>query len=326
MKTIPPIPSAARTLSQTILPTTFICPCSLSDALGVEITIASEAFQQTGSFKFRAAYNLALQVPQHEIIAASSGNFGQALAYACMLLKKRCIVVMPCTSAAIKVSAVQRYGAVVDLVDTHVKSRATRVAELSAGHPDAYIASSSDDALVIEGNATLGAELAAAAQPWDAIITPVGGGGLLSGIAVGLRRAGSKTRLLGAEPTLANDAARSLRAGEIIRNEYEAGTIADGARTLSLGRLNWEIIRREVSEIIEVSEENIAEALRQLFCLANIKAEPTGALAVGAILEQPQRFAGQAICCVVSGGNVDSDNYANLLRAGKQPGTATVLR
>lgn len=310
-------PSTGLALSRALVPVTLIHPRSLSDELGVELTIASEAFQHTGSFKFRAAYNLALQVPQVEIIAASSGNFGQALAYACKLLKKRCTIVMPSTSAAVKIAAVRRYGASVDLIDTRVKSRAARVAELAGEHPDAYLASPYDDALVIEGNATLGAELAAVAQPWDAILAPVGGGGLISGIATGLRRAGNATEVLGAEPALGNDAARSLRAGRIIANETEPATIADGARTLSLGRLNWEIIRHEVSDIIEVSEQTIGEALRQLFVLANLKSEPTGALAVGAIREQRQRFAGRKICCVVSGGNVDPLNYAQLLGAGR---------
>jgi threonine dehydratase len=317
MNAMPSNPAAAPALLQAILPTTLIHPRSLSEHLGVELTIASETFQHTGSFKFRAAYNLASQVPQDEIIAASSGNFGQALACACKLLKKRCIVVMPATSAAVKIAAVRGHGAVADLVDTRVKSRAARVAELAAEHPGAYIASAYDDALVIEGNATLGSELAATGQHWDAIVAPVGGGGLISGIATGLRRAGNTTELLGAEPALGNDAARSLRAGHIVANETEPETIADGARTLSVGKRNWAIISREVADIIEVSEQNIAQALRLLFTLANLKVEPTGALAVGAILEQPQRFAGRAICCVVSGGNVDPLNYAQLLTAGQ---------
>ncbi|MHB8526845.1 MAG: threonine ammonia-lyase [Candidatus Acidiferrales bacterium] len=312
------IPSSEIGLSQAVRRTTFLCPRSLSDYLDLELTIASEAFQHTGSFKFRAAYNVALRVPQEEIIAASSGNFGQALAYACQLLKKRCIVVMPSTSAAVKIAAVRRYGATVDLIDTRVKSRAARVAELAAGHPGAYLASAYDDALVIEGNATLGGELAAVGGGWDAIIAPVGGGGLISGIASGLRQAGNANKLLGAEPALANDAARSLKAGQILANQTEPNTIADGARTVSLGQLNWPIVRREVSDIIEVSERNIAEALRLLFMFANLKAEPTGALAVGAILEQPQQFAGKAICCVVSGGNVDPLNYAQLLSSCEQ--------
>src|SRR5207253_7813954 len=116
---------------------------------------ASETFQYTGSFKFRAAYNLALRVVQNRIITASSGNFGQAMAYACGLLGKTCTVVMPNSSAQVKVDAVREYGGRVDLVDVRVKSRAERVKELAGEDPDAYVASGYDDPLVIEGNSSL---------------------------------------------------------------------------------------------------------------------------------------------------------------------------
>ena len=300
-------------LIHSVAPTTLINPRGLSEHLGLDITLASETFQHTGSFKFRAAYNLVSQVSQAKILVASSGNFGQALAYACKLLHKQCIVVMPAASAAVKIAAVRSHGAVVDLVDTRKTSRNQRVAELAIEHPDAYIASPFDDDFVIEGNATLGTELAAAGQSWRAILVPIGGGGLISGIAKGLRAAGDNTKLIGAEPALANDAARSLRAGKIIQNEFEAPTIADGARTISLGTRNWEIIRREVSDIIEVSEANIAKALRLLFRFANLKVEPTGALSLGAVLQARERFGGSPVCCVVSGGNVDPEIYARIL-------------
>ncbi|HXR97286.1 MAG TPA: pyridoxal-phosphate dependent enzyme [Terriglobales bacterium] len=305
--------SPAPTLAHAIRPTTLLNPDALSRHLGIRVTVAAETFQHTGSFKFRAAYNLALNVPQSKIIAASSGNFGQALAHACQLLGKQCTVVMPTTSAKVKLDAVRGYGAEVALVDTAVKTRASRVAELAAENPDAYIASAYDDNFVIEGNASLGAELAACGESWSAILVPIGGGGLISGIARGLRRAGNTTPLIGAEPALGNDAARSLRQGSIATNPIEPQTLADGARTLSVGKLNWEVIRREVADIIEVSEANIAQGLRALFSYANLKVEPTGALSVGALLENPKRFAGMSVCCVLSGGNVDPANYASLV-------------
>jgi len=307
-------------LLQAIYPTVLIKPRALSDHLGASIEIATETFQHTGSFKFRAAYNVALHVHHNELIAASSGNFGQALAYACKLLNKRCTVVMPSTSAEVKIAAVRSHGAIVDLVDTNVKTRSQRVAEIAAAYPDAYIASAYDDDLVIEGNATLGAELASEKRPWNAVLAPVGGGGLIAGIAQGLRAAGDNVQLFGVEPALGNDGARSLRAGSIVANKTEPATIADGARTLSLGQRNWRIIQREVGEILEVSERNIAEAVRLLFRFANLKVEPTGALAVAALLEQPERFRGQSVCCVISGGNVDPLTYAMLLASDRDKG------
>src|SRR4030095_5417499 len=136
-------------LVEVVRPTTFIESSKLRDHLGLDITIASETFQHTGSFKFRAGYNLALSVPNDEILTASSGNFGQALAYACKLLGKKCTVVMPATSAQVKIDAVRSYGAAVDLVDTTKVGRNERVAELAEQMPDAYFASAYDDQLVI---------------------------------------------------------------------------------------------------------------------------------------------------------------------------------
>ncbi len=294
-------------------PTTIIDAPRLAKRLGVNLFLASESFQHTGSFKFRAAYNLATKVPNSLIITASSGNFGQALAYACSLLGKSSIIVMPVTSPAVKVDAVREYGGKVEFVDVREKSRAERVRELGCEHPEAYVASAYDDPLVIEGNSTLGSELAALNRPLDCIVAPVGGGGLTSGIITGVRRSGKPIRAVGAEPAMANDAARSLRAGHIVRNDAEPQTIADGVRTLSVGEHNWPILRDNLAGIVEVPEENIAEAVRLLFALANLKAEPTGALSVAALLTQPQAFRDRAVCCVVSGGNVDPAVYGNIL-------------
>ncbi|MEZ5344617.1 MAG: pyridoxal-phosphate dependent enzyme [Pyrinomonadaceae bacterium] len=302
-----------KALLEAIRPTSFITSEKLSSKLGIELLIASETFQHTGSFKFRAAYNVALNVPEQHLIASSSGNFGQALAYACKLLGKRCHVVMPDTSAKVKVEAVRNYGAVADLIDVSKIGREERVAQLMNEFPDAYRASPFDDPLVIDGNATLGSEIADHDDVPDYVIAPIGGGGLISGISEGLKKAGSKTVLLGAEPLMANDAARSLKAGKIIRNDFEPQTIADGARTLALGKYNWAIIKEDISEIIEVSDEKIKEALRLYFGLANLKVEPTAAVSLGAVILQKERFAGKKVCCIVSGGNVDSTVYSSVL-------------
>ncbi len=304
-----------KTLQQAIRPTTFIESEKLKTFLGIDLTIASETFQHTGSFKFRAAYNLALNVPNDEILTASSGNFGQALAYACKLTNKKCTVVMPETSAKVKIEAVKNYGATVDLVDTNKIGRNERVAQLAEKMPDAYFASAYDDLLVIEGNSTIGDEISI--KDFDVVISPIGGGGLISGISKGLCRNSHQANLIGAEPLLGNDAAKSLRAGKIIRNQVEPMTIADGARTISLGDHNWEIIKSGVSEIIEVSDEKIEEAVRLYFALANLKSEPTGALSLGAILENKEKFKDKKICIVVSGGNVDAEIYRNILETGK---------
>jgi threonine dehydratase len=279
----------------------------------MDLMIASETFQQAGSFKFRAAYHLASQVPQRHIITASSGNFGQSLALACNLLGKSCLVVMPSSSAKVKVDAVREFGGQVDLIDLTRTTRAARVRELAARHADAYVASPYDDALVIAGNATLGTELAESEKKFDVVVAPVGGGGLTAGLIRGLRSKGSSAKIYGAEPELANDAARSLQAGQLLADATESHTIADGARTLSLGQQNWPILRDGLAGIVEVSEQQIEESVRILFSLANLKVEPTGALSVGALLAAPDRFRGKSVCCVASGGNVDAALFREIL-------------
>jgi threonine dehydratase len=303
-KSIRPVTEMARSTTSSEAP-------RLAKLLGIDLTIATETFQHTGSFKFRAAYNVASKVTEQKIIAASSGNFGQAMAYACALLGKSCTIVMPSTSAQVKIDAVREYGGLVDLIDVRETSRAGRVAELAAENPHAYIASAYDDPLVIEGNASLGAELAA--REFDFVVAPVGGGGLTSGIITGLRTAGSAAKVVGAEPLVANDAARSLREGRFVINETEPQTIADGARTVSVGHYNWAVLKDGLAGIVEVPEENIKEGVRLLFGLANLKAEPTGALAIGALLTDRERFHGRRVCSVISGGNVDAEVYRSIL-------------
>jgi threonine dehydratase len=298
-----------------IRPTTVVEAPRLAKLLGANVVIVSETFQTTGSFKFRAAQNLASRVPQTLLITASSGNFGQALACACSMLKKSSIIVMPTTAAKVKVDAVREFGGQVELVDVRVKSRAERVHEIANQHPEAYVASAYDDPLVIEGNASLGRELAALDYNFDDVVVPIGGGGLSAGIIQGMCKSGKRMAVVGAEPLLANDAARSLRAGKIVRNEVEPLTIADGARVVSLGQHNWPILKGGLAGIVEVPEENIIQGVRLLFDLANLKVEPTGALSIGALLTEPERFRGRAVCCVVSGGNVDPAVYAKILAA-----------
>jgi threonine dehydratase len=231
-------------------------------------------------------------------------------------LRKEAIVVMPDASAQVKIEAVREFGGTVDLIDVRRVSRADRIRELADRHPDAYVASAYDDPWVIEGNSSLGIELAATPRPFDWVVAPIGGGGLTSGLIQGLTQAGARASVIGAEPLAGNDAARSLRCGRIVPNESEPDTIADGARTVSVGHHNWRILRDGLTDIIEVSEDRIAEAVRLLFLLANLKAEPTGALGVGALLTAPERFRNQSICCVVSGGNVDPGVFSKILSGG----------
>lgn len=301
-------------LSKVVRPCTFIYPYRLAEELDLSLYIGSEAFQITGSFKFRAAYNLAENIAETTVITASSGNFGQALACACRMLNKKCIVVMPSNSAKIKIDSTRHWGAQLELIDTKVKSRAEKVAELAEVYKDAYVASAYDDDFVIEGNASLGLEIADSNLDIDLVVAPIGGGGLCSGLASGIRKSTHpEIEVYAAEPALANDASRSLAAGKIISCSEESQTIADGARTLSVGKRNFEILKKELAGLIEVSEDGMKEALRNCFLLANLKLEPTAALSIAAVMANRDKFAGRKILCVASGGNVDPAFFTQLI-------------
>lgn len=298
--------------------TTLLRSEKLDEILGAKIIIASETFQHTGSFKFRAAMSVAAHATESHLVTASSGNFGAALARAAKLTHKKCTVIMPSTSSVVKIESVKSYGADVDMIDVTKVSRASRLAELAEKIPDARSCSPYDDAFVIAGNASLGFEILEASfgngpdMP-DVIVAPVGGGGLSSGIVVARDEMKSSALVIGAEPKIANDASRSLREKKRIANESEPQTIADGARTLSLGERNFEILSSGLSAIVEVSEDEIARAVRLLFSALHLQVEPTGALSVGALIANRANFAGKNVVCVASGANVDAQVYAKII-------------
>lgn len=286
----------------------------ISARTGLDVVLISEVSQVTGSFKLRAAFNLAALTDRPRLLAASSGNFGQALAYAGKVLGKPTTIVMPHTSAQVKIDAVRSHGATVDLIDVNTISRAERLAMHVEAEPDVCASDAYDDPRIIAGNSSLGHEIAAAALGLDILLVPIGGGGLSSGIIKGLCEKGDPTSVWAAEPLLANDAARSLRAGQRLANRLEPQTIADGARTVSVGKHNWAILHHGLGGIVEVSEAHICEGVR-LLAQDGIRAEPTGALAIGALLGS-WHPPGTRIGCVLSGGNVDAAVYDAILAGG----------
>lgn len=295
-----------------VLPTNLLDGHFLSQRVNCDVSLISELCQITGSFKFRAAWNLVNQIDAPGFLAASSGNFGQALACAASMKNRRCTIVMPETSSRVKIAAIKSYGAQVEIVDVRRISRAQRVRDISVRLPDYYVASAYDCDHVIAGNASLGRELAEITPPFDIIITPVGGGGLSAGIITGLRSKGIHTSVWGAEPSIANDASRSLRSGALIANDEEPNTLADGARTMSLGTRNFDILVREMKGIVEIPEHLIPVAMKYLH-QGGLRVEPTGALSLAAILSDNAVFAGMRVGCVLSGGNVDQELYQELV-------------
>jgi threonine dehydratase len=303
-----------QTLPHSVRPALIFNSPQLSARLGCDLTIASETFQYTGNFKFRAAYNLLSRTAATDIITASSGNLGQAVAYVCRLLGKKCTVIMSQTAARVKIEAVQAHGGIVDLIDIRQISKLARGRQYLDDHPQSFWVPGHDDYQIVTGSSTLGKEIFEAGN-FDVVLAAIGGGGLASGIVIARDYMEVTTEVIGVEPLTANDAARSFRSGQLISNEQEPETIADGARVLGLGKLNWEILRQGLTDIIEVPDALTIKALQAYFLHANLKVEPTGALTLGAVLTQPERFAGKKVCCIVSGGNVDPAVYCQALQS-----------
>lgn len=281
------------------------------------LTLVSELGQETGSFKFRAAWSVVSNIDAEHFLAASSGNFGQALARAAQLKGKKATIVMPTTSAKVKIKAVESYGADVVLVDTNIESRASRVHRIHKEHPHYHRASAYDCTHVIDGNASLGIEIAQSQIQLERLIVPIGGGGLSAGIIKGLCVSGNTIPVWGAEPLMANDAFLSMQKGILCKNEKEPQTIADGARTVSLGNRNWKILKDGLHGIFEITEAEIMMAMASLDEIG-VRVEPTGALSVAAGIRLLRQGVKDRIGCVLSGGNFDEDDYKKFVFEGRK--------
>jgi threonine dehydratase/serine racemase len=285
--------------------------CATLDRLaGRRLFFKCEHLQKAGAFKFRGALHAVLRLPEdvarRGVVTHSSGNHAQALALAARLRGIPAHIVMPRTAAAVKRRAVEEYGGRVVLCEPTLQAREATAAAVQA-QTGATLIHPYDHPDVIAGQGTVALELLEQAPDLDAIITPVGGGGLLSGVCVAARALNPALRVFGAEPAGADDAARSLAAGKLIP-QTGPKTIADGLLT-SLGELTWPIVRDHVAGIIPVTEEAIVRAMRLAWERAKLLIEPSAAVAVAAALADASK--GQPglsrVGVVLSGGNVNLD-------------------
>lgn len=297
-----------------------LLPCPWSDPER-PLWIKAENLQPIGAFKIRGAVNALASLEPSEreagVIAVSSGNHAQAVAYAAKRFGVDAMIVIPHGAAANKVAATQALGATVVRVPPELREQETRrLADLTGRaliHPF-------DDPRVIAGQGTVGLEIVeqAAEQGFsvDAVLAPVSGGGLVSGLAVAFKALIPGASVFGVEPELAADAQASLRAGERTAWSVEETwrTMADGLRSVSVGELTWEHIRALVDDVLTVSEPAIRDAVRTLAASARLVAEPSGAVAVAGYLAHSRELpAGRNYVAVISGGNVDLDAYATLV-------------
>lgn len=278
---------------------------TLSQRFGAPIWLKAENLQKTGSFKARGATNavrrLAPDARARGIVTISAGNHAQAVAYAAQPEGLRCVVVMPAAAAQSKVAACRAYGAEVILHGTIAEAFAhyealVQEAGLVPVHPF-------DHPDVIAGQGTVGLEIAEDAPDAGLVLVPIGGGGLISGIAVALRGAGLRARIVGVEPAGSNAMRQALAAGRPVA--VTPASIADGLGAPTVSARTLEIVRRLVDEVVEVSDDAIVAAMRLLLERGKLLVEPAGAAGLAALLAGRVRPDGAPVVVVLSGGNVD---------------------
>ena len=286
---------------------------TIDDELGARLFFKCENFQRMGAFKFRGAFNALSRFEAHQrqagVVAFSSGNHAQAIALAARLLGMPATLVMPHDAPAAKVAATRGYGASVVFYDRYTEDREAIGAGL-AEQQGLTLVPPYDHVDVIAGQGTAAKELLDEVGPLDALFVCLGGGGLLSGSALAARALSPGTRLYGVEPEAGNDGQQSFRSGAIVHIETPK-TIADGAQTQHLGKLTFDIIRRDVDDILTATDAELIDCMRFFAERMKIVVEPTGCLGFAAARRQAQR--GQRVGVIVSGGNVDRQRFAALL-------------
>ena len=292
---------------------------TLDERCGGPVALKAENLQRAGAFKFRGAWNaVSALAPARGVVASSSGNHAQALALAAALHGTRATILMPHDAPASKRAATEGYGAEVIGFDRYTADRDALAHDL-ARERGLTLVHPYDEPLVMAGQGTAGLELLEDAGDLDVVVVPVGGGGLLSGVATAVRALRPGTRVIGVEPEASDDTRRSLRAGR--RERVTVGrTIADGQQLPTPGELTFPVVAALVEEVVTVSDDELIDAMRFLFERLKIVVEPSGASALAALLAGRVALNGQRAGVVLSGGNVDAARFADLV--GPRPGRA----
>ncbi|KVS13944.1 threo-3-hydroxy-L-aspartate ammonia-lyase [Burkholderia multivorans] len=293
---------------------------TVDDALGAQVFFKCENLQRMGAFKFRGAFNALSRFDAEQrrrgVVAFSSGNHAQAIALSARMLGIPATIVMPQDAPAAKIAATRGYGATVVTYDRYTEDREQIGRELAErdgltlippyDHPD-----------VIAGQGTAAMELFDEVGPLDAVFTPLGGGGLLSGTALATRALSPNARLYGVEPEAGNDGQQSFRSGAIVHIDTPR-TIADGAQTQHLGNITFPIIRRDVDDILTATDDELVECMRLFASRMKIVVEPTGCLSFAGARRMKDELKGKRVGIVISGGNVDLDAFSALLASRPQ--------
>jgi threonine dehydratase len=303
------IETARRRLQGVALRTPLV-PCPRSEE-NRALYFKPESLQPTGAFKLRGAYNKISALSPEErgrgVVAHSSGNHAQAVAYAARALNTRAVIVMPRGAPRVKLNATAALGAEIVLVGPGSAERSLKAEELAVEY--GYVpVPPYDDEVLIAGQGTIGAEILEDLPDVETVLVPVSGGGLISGISAAIKLSRPEVRVIGVEPELAADARASLKSGKLVEfpADQVARTIADGLRVQRLGEAPFEHVRAFVDDIIAVKEEEILDAMRRLALRVRLVAEPSGAVTFAAhLFHKDELPASHLTVAVISGGNVE---------------------
>ncbi|MEG3881313.1 threo-3-hydroxy-L-aspartate ammonia-lyase [Microcoleus sp. herbarium19] len=305
------VEAAAKRLQGKVSKTPVLTSATFNQRTNSQVFFKCENFQRTGSFKFRGASNALMQLSPAEkqkgVLTFSSGNHAQAIALAAQLLQIPATVVMPADAPKVKQAATRGYGAEIVLYDRSEVSREELTARIAAER-NLTIIPPYDDARVIAGQGTAALELIAEVGELDLLLVCCGGGGLLSGCAIAAKTLSPQCKIIGVEPAQADDAARSFRT-KILQTVTNPDTIADGARTPSLGKLTFPLVLHYVDDMATVSEEAIRSTMFFMWERMKIVVEPTGVLAAAALLDGVVKAENARVGVIISGGNVDFSHY-----------------
>jgi len=313
----------ARSLLRGIAVRTPLVLCKLPDDQQMnarQVFIKPENLQPIGSFKLRGAYNKISSLTRDErkrgVVAHSSGNHAQGVAFAARALGVKATIVMPNTAPKVKLDATRALGAEVVLVGPASEDRIIKAEELEREHGLVAVPPYNDEK-IISGTGTIGLEILEDMADVDLVLAPVGGGGLISGVATAIKESNPRAKIIGVEPEFAADAQSSLRSGKIqsISGQSAMRTAADGLRSQSIGEINFEHIKKYVDDIITVTEEEIRQAMRRLLFSGRLLAEPSGAVTTAAAMFHADQLpASNKTVVVLTGGNIEPQLFSDMLQ------------
>jgi len=295
---------------------------TLDARTGASVHLKAECLQRGGAFKFRGAYNLISSLPQETrrrgVVAYSSGNHAQGVALAARLLGMPAVIVMPSDAPAAKLDATKAYGAEIRLYDRLKESR-EEIAARMAAERGAVMVPSFDDPAIVAGQGTVGLEMVRQAQAlgatFDLLLVPISGGGLISGISLAVKALSPATAIWGLEPAGFEDTRLSLEAGKRVRIQPTGRSLCDALESPAPGELTFPIMQKNLAGAVALTDPEVAEAMRYAFSTLKLVVEPGGAVGLAALLTGKVKVKpDQTVGLVLSGGNVDPDLFARVIR------------